>query len=45
MYEAQKSLQVCVTCVPADGAEITHESSTLIMAGHKTSHEHKADGH
>jgi len=32
MYEAQKSLQVCVTCVPADGDDMTHESSKLVMA-------------
>ena len=34
MYEAQKSLQVCVTCVPADGDDMTHESSKLVMAGY-----------
>jgi hypothetical protein len=34
MYEAQKSLQVCVTCVPVDGDEMTHESSKLVMAGY-----------
>ncbi len=34
MYETQKSLQVCVSCVPADGDDMTHESSKLVMAGY-----------
>ncbi len=32
--EAQKSLQVCVTCVPVDGDDLTHESSKLVVAGY-----------
>jgi hypothetical protein len=34
MYETQKSLQVCVTCVPVDGNDMTHESSKLVLAGY-----------
>ena len=32
--EVQKSLQVCVTCVPVDGDDMSHESSKLVMAGY-----------
>ena len=32
--EAQKSVQVCVTCVPVDGDDLTHESSKLVVAGY-----------
>lgn len=34
VVEAQKALQVCVTCVPVDGDDLTHESSKLVMAGY-----------
>ena len=34
MYEMQKSIQVCVTCVPVDGDDMTHESSKLVIAGY-----------
>jgi len=34
LHEEDKSLQVCVTCVPVDGDDMTHESSKLVMAGH-----------
>ena len=34
MYEAQKSLQVCVTCVPVDSDDMAHESSKLVLAGY-----------
>jgi len=33
-YEAQKSIQVCVTCVPVDGDDLTHESGKLVVAGY-----------
>ena len=33
-YEEQKSLQVCATCVPVDGNDMTHESRKLVMAGY-----------
>jgi len=32
--EVQKSLQVCVICVPVDGNDMTHESSKLVLAGY-----------
>ncbi len=34
LYEEEKSLQVCVSCVPFDGGDMTHESSKLVMAGY-----------
>lgn len=34
MYEAQKSLQVCVSCVPVDGDDMTHENSKPVIAGY-----------
>ncbi len=30
--EEEKSLQVCVTCVPVDGDDMTHENSKLVRA-------------
>jgi hypothetical protein len=33
-FEEQKSIQVCATCVPVDGDDMTHESSKLVMAGY-----------
>jgi hypothetical protein len=32
--KAQKSLQVCVSCVPVDENDMTHESGKLVLAGY-----------
>ena len=37
LLERQKSLQVCVTCVPVDHYDMTHESSKLVLAGYAKS--------
>jgi hypothetical protein len=34
LLETQKSLQVCVICVPVDSNDMTHESSKLVVAGY-----------
>jgi|GEM_PF-5348287 len=34
LVEAQKSLQICVTCIPVDGHDMTHDSRKLVLAGY-----------
>lgn len=34
MCEEQKSIQVCVSCVPVDDDDLTHESSKMVVPGH-----------
>ena len=34
LVEVRKSSQVCITCVPVDGNDMTHESSKLVLAGY-----------